>query len=112
VNTSRRRSFLGLVGSWVVYWFVLALVKLGPAALAIYQATRGTKTDTANVSINFSNTLFSLIVTDHGQTTWSGSVHLVALILWIGLVPLALWVAWLYTRSSSKSSDVVERQRI
>jgi hypothetical protein len=96
----RRRSVWGLLGSWVVYWLALAAVKLGPAAMAIWRATRSGP-DQGSVAFNNGNWVLNLIVTEKGTTTWTGSIHVGALALWVGAVPLALWIIWL--RSAARA---------
>jgi len=100
----KRRSVGLLFGSWVAYWAIVALVKLGPAAMAIWRSTRTSEPNASSVSFNIGNWVFNLIVTQHGQATWSGSVHLTALAGWIAGVPLVMWLVWLmWTRSVEPS---------
>jgi hypothetical protein len=94
MEPSRRRSVWGLLGSWVVYWLALAAVKLGPAAMAIWRATRSGSSQ-SSVGFNIGNWVLNLTAIEKGTTTWSGSIHVGALALWIGAVPLALWIIWL-----------------
>jgi hypothetical protein len=96
----KRRSITGLIGSWAAYWAALFAVKLGPAVLAVWRASRSTKPNDSSAGVSFGNWVLSLVVTEHGTTTWSGSVHMGALAAWIAVVPLAIWVAWLMSAKS------------
>ena len=99
----KRRSITWLLGSWAAYWAALFAVKLGPAALAVWGATHSTTANDNSVGLSFANLVLSLVVTEHGATTWSGSSHIGALAAWIGIVPLAIWVAWFTsTRSHAR----------
>ena len=91
----KRRSVKWLTVSWVGYWLALAVVKLGPAAAAIWHASRGPgDANQNNVTFSAGNEGLKLLVSEHGVTTWTGSVSLLALAAWIAAVPLALWFAW------------------
>ncbi|HEY2164083.1 MAG TPA: hypothetical protein VGH04_08840, partial [Gemmatimonadaceae bacterium] len=87
------RSITWLIGSWAAYWSALFAVKLGPAVLAIWSASRSKVANDSSAGVSFANWVLSLVVTEHGATTWSGSVHMGALAAWIAVVPLAIWVA-------------------
>jgi len=52
--------------------------------------------------------VLSLAVSEHGQPTWSGSIHVGALAAWICIVPLAIWVGWFV----SAKSDVPVREPV
>jgi hypothetical protein len=99
----KRRSIAWLLGSWAAYWAAIFAVKLGPAILAIWGATHSTTANDNSVSLGFKNLVLNLVITEHGATTWSGSVHVGALAAWIAIVPLVIWVAWLTsTRSEAR----------
>jgi hypothetical protein len=104
----KRRSITWLIGSWGAYWAALFAVKLGPAVLAVWRASRSTNPNDSNAGVTFANWILSLVVTEHGTTTWSGSVHMGALAAWIAIVPLAIWAAWLM----SDKSDVAARESV
>jgi hypothetical protein len=87
-----------LLLSWVAYWIALIIVGLGPAAIAIWRATRVPASQTGNVNLNVSNSAISLVVAVNGRTTYSGSIHLIALALLVGAPPLLAWIAWAATR--------------
>ncbi len=104
----KRRSITWLIGSWAAYWAALFAVKLGPAVLAVWSASRSTKPNDSSVNVSFANWVLSLVVTEHGTTTWSGSAHMGALAAWIAVVPLAIWVAWLLSaKSNARVSEPV-----
>jgi hypothetical protein len=96
----KRRSITWLVGSWAAYWAALFAVKLGPAVVAIWRASRSKIANDSSVGVSFANWVLSLVVTEHGATTWSGSIHMGALAAWIAVVPLAIWIAWLMSARS------------
>jgi hypothetical protein len=86
--------------AWAGYWIVLLAVTLGPAIPAILRAT-GSAPGKGEISANFSDGVFSLIVKQAGQVLWSGSVHFLAAALWVALPPLVLWLLWLRARSGA-----------
>lgn len=90
----RRRE---LLGAWIAYWVVLALVGLGPAAIAIWRATHGPANGTSSVNVRLGS-LFELTVTEQGKTTWSGAIGVTALAFLVAGPPLVAWIAWLVTR--------------
>src|SRR6185436_5136307 len=103
------RKIRGLVGSWVVYWTVLAAVKLGPAAMAIWRATQAPEGQ-GSVSVNFANGAFTLTVSERGQQTYAGTASLVAIALWVAGPPLLAWIVWAVSRR--KPEAVPERERV
>ena len=103
----RRRSISALVGGTIAYWIVIAAVKLGPAAFAIYRATQGPK-GSSSVSASFGNGGFSLKVIEKGATTYAASASWLVIAAWIALPPLIGWVAWAVLRKKDdrRSSPV------
>ncbi|HXT16398.1 MAG TPA: hypothetical protein VN706_12250 [Gemmatimonadaceae bacterium] len=89
-----------LLASWVGYWVVLAAITMGPGIVAIWKATQSGPGQ-GNVSLNFSNGLFSLVVQANGHTTYTGSAHLLAIALLVGVPPLVLFGLWLRERRSA-----------
>jgi hypothetical protein len=87
-----------LLLSWIVYWVVLIAVRFGPAALAMWRATRVPSSETGNISVNVGNKAISLIVSVNGRATYSGSIHPIALALLVAGPPLVAWIAWAATR--------------
>jgi hypothetical protein len=107
----RRWKPTTLFASWVVYWTVLAVVTLTPAAIAIWRATQapGNKSD---VSLNFgSDAGFSLLVHANGQLTYGATASWMTIVLLVGGPPLLLWLAWLSQRPRPERSatEVVQR---
>jgi len=86
-----------LFASWAAYWIALVLVTMWPALSAIWTATHAPP-DTGNVSCNFSNWVFSLVVTTGGRNLYTGSAHLLTIALLVGGPPLILWALWLAQR--------------
>ena len=67
MRSSRRRSVWALFGAWIVYWLILAGVKLGPAALAIWRATRGSPgSNDSSVNLSVGDWVLKLVVTQQG----------------------------------------------
>ena len=92
----RRMRPRHLYAAWVGWWLVL-LLRLTPAFVAIWNATRG-GSGQGNVSLGFSNGDFNLVVTLGAQTLWSGSISFMAFAMLVGLPPLALWALWISVR--------------
>ena len=87
-----------LLLSWAAYWTALIVVGLGPAAIAAWRASHVPASETGNINLNVGNTLISLIVSVNGRTTYSGSIHPIALALLVAGPPLVAWIAWAATR--------------
>ena len=90
--------------SWAGYWIALLAVTLGPAVPAILRAT-GSAPGKGEITANFSDGVFSLIVKEAGQVLWTGSVHFLTAALWIALPPMVLWLLWLRARSGSVARE-------
>jgi hypothetical protein len=103
---AERRSIRSLVGGWAAYWAVLAAVKLGPAAAAIYRATQGPEGQ-GSFSLNFGNGAFTLSVIEKGVTTFTGTASVLAIAAWVAGPPLVWWVVWAMKRP--KEQRVAER---
>ena len=86
-----------LLAAWSAYWAGLALVTLGPAALAILRVTvpEGAK---GSVSANLGDAGFQLLVKSGEVTTYLGQASVTSVALWIAAPPLLMWLAWLATR--------------
>ncbi len=96
---SRRWRLRSLFTSWIVYWILLVIVKLGPPIAAIWRATRsGGPKGTASVNLSFSKFKFLLDVTSP-TVHWSGSAHLLEIAAWIAVPPLLLWLVWMTQQS-------------
>jgi hypothetical protein len=94
-NWSPRKLF----AAWIGYWIALLAALVGPAIPAIWRGTHAASGQ-GNISFGFGNGVFTLSVTVSGTEIWSGSISAIALVLWIGVPPLLLWLAWLSQRSS------------
>ena len=90
--------------AWAGYWIVLLAVTIGPALPAILRAT-GSAPGKGEISVNFSDGVFNLIVKQAGQLLWSGSVHFLTAALWVALPPLVLWLLWLRARSGAVQTE-------
>jgi hypothetical protein len=94
-----------LLAAWSAYWAGLALVTLGPAALAILRVTvpEGAK---GSVSANFGDAGLQLVVKSGEATTWFGQASVVSVAMWLAAPPLLLWLAWLATRPRRRDVEV------
>lgn len=93
-----------LLLSWSAYWITLLAVTLGPAVPAILRATATNAK--GEISANFGDWVLSLTVKQSGQTTWSGSVHVLTAALWLAVPPLILWVLWVLMRGGATREAV------
>ena len=103
----RRWRAKHLLLAWVVYWLLLVVVALSPALAVVIRALNAPK-GLGSISANFGNGLASLTVSSTAQT-WTGSVSLTALALWLAGPPLLLWLVWLVTRHEPASAREAER---
>jgi hypothetical protein len=103
---AERRSIRALIGGWAAYWAVIAAVKLGPAAAAIYRATQGPEGQ-GSFSLNFGNGAFTLTVIERGVTTFTGTASLLSIALWVAGPPLVSWIVWALGRK--KTQPAAER---
>lgn len=88
-----------LLWSWCPYWVALVLVSIGPGLLAAWRISRPGGHGT--VTGGFENGIVQMTVTNGVAGTadvWKGSASLSAVVLWIAVPPLALWVGWLASR--------------
>jgi hypothetical protein len=98
----RRLTARHVFFSWIAYWAALAVVKLTPAALVIWQISRsGGKGD---VSAALTDDVLKLTVTAAGSTTWTGSISLLPLAFMLAGPPIVLWACWLLATSQQRSS--------
>src|SRR6476620_8519301 len=98
---AERRSIRALIGGWAAYWAVIAAVKLGPAAAAIYRATQGPEGQ-GSFSLNFGNGGFTLTVIERGVTTFTGTASLLSIALWVAGPPLVSWIVWAMKRKNEQ----------
>lgn len=104
LRSFRQWSPRALFLSWGVYWLVLLAVGLGPIIGPIWRATHGATG--SSVKASFSNTIVSLTVTQAGQTTWTGSISVITVALWVAVPPLLLWMLWAGTRPRVEAERV------
>src|SRR5436189_5434050 len=98
-SMGRLARFSTLIASWSLYWLLLIGVKAGPAIAAILRATRGAGPQGSNsVNLSYGDGGFTLTATRLGETLYQGSISTLSLVLWIGVPPLLLWVAWAVLR--------------
>ena len=93
----RRWRPVHLFGAWVVYWLALAVAVVIPPLLAhfrIHPVSGEHETFTAS----FGDGVFSASLKYFDTVRWSGSIHFLAVALWVAGPPLALFVAWLAAR--------------
>jgi hypothetical protein len=107
---SRRWRLRSLFASWIVYWILLVIVKLGPPVRAFWRATHGSQHGTASVNLSFGNWNFLLDIKSP-TGNWSGSAHLLAIAAWLAVPPLLLWLIWVtqQPRPAVVEDDVQER---
>jgi threonine/homoserine/homoserine lactone efflux protein len=100
-----------LLAAWSTYWAGLALVTLGPAALAILRITvpEGAK---GSVAANFGDAGLQLVVKSGDVTTWFGQASVSSVALWLAGPPLLLWLAWLAARPSPRQESEVDTQSV
>lgn len=91
------RSIRPLVGSWIAYWLVIAAVKLGPAAFAIWRATRG-PSGSARVDASYGDGQLTLNVMAQGVKTYTGAASLLEIGAWVAGPPLIAWAVWAISR--------------
>ena len=85
-----------LYAAWGVWWLIL-LLQLTPAVLAILRATNA-GTGKGEFSISFDNGVFKLVVSLMKHEIYSGSISFLALAMLIALPPLAMWLVWVSLR--------------
>lgn len=101
------RRVRALFAAWIAYWTVLGATTLGPAVVAIWRASRAPEGQ-GSVSANFGGGAFNLTVSSFGRQTYAGSIHLLALALWVAGPPLLAWLAWVFlSRERPRSREEV-----
>jgi len=102
-----KRRVRTLFAAWIAYWTVLGITTLTPAVLAIWRATHAPQ-DQGSVGANYSDGAFTLTVSTFGRQTYVGSIHLLALALWVAGPPLLAWLAWVFlSRERQRSRENV-----
>jgi hypothetical protein len=92
-----------LLAAWIAYWVVLIGVALGPAIAAIWRATHA-GTGQGDVTLDFGNGAFSLIVKLAGKTIYSGAASLLSIALLVAGPPLVLWLLWVMRRPQPEAA--------
>ena len=93
----RRWRARHLLTAWVVYWALLALFALGPAALAFQRASAKPHGKVA-VTASYDDGIVRLTVADAASTAWTGAVPFLNAVLWVVGPPLVRWILWLALR--------------
>ena len=99
-STRRVRT---LFAAWIAYWTVLGVTPLGPAVVAIWRATHAPEGQ-GNVSVNYGGGAFNLTVSTFGRQTYAGSIHLLAMAMWVAGPPLLAWLAWVFLSRERRRS--------
>lgn len=86
-----------LLGAWIAYWIVLAIVTLSPAVAAIWRVSQAGG-EHGDVSFSFTNFTLSLVVKLAGRTTYTGTTTLMTIALLVAGPPLILWLLWAMRR--------------
>jgi hypothetical protein len=95
-----------LLLSWVAYWVALTAIKLGPAIAAAQVATQSPGDNTSSVTLNWGTAAgITASVIHHGDTLWAGATTIAALIGWVTIPPLAIWVVWLRVSSAQRARE-------
>lgn len=93
-----------LAATWVVYWAGLALATLWrPIGIARRLSTL--PEGQASMSAELGNGMFSARMLEQDVTVWSGSVSVLAIVLWIAGPPLLLWLVWAMSRVRPGSAE-------
>ena len=95
-----------LLFAWIAYWVALLVVTLGPALIAALPVISDEKGH-GSINASFGNTELSLTILRESTTVWHGSVSMLSAALWLGLPPLALWVAWMWRRTRRDAATPV-----
>jgi hypothetical protein len=107
---SRLSRLSTLIASWILYWLLLIGVKAGPAIAAIWRATRGGGPEgSSSVNLSYGDGGFTLDVIRLGQSVYQGSISTLALVLWVGIPPLILWIVWAVVRRREERDRAVVR---
>jgi hypothetical protein len=86
-----------LLGAWIVYWVALIAVTLGPGVLAVLRI-RGAPENTSSVNFNLGDQGLNGDIKSYGATLWSAHASLGAVVLWLVVPPLLLWLVWAVAR--------------
>lgn len=92
----RRAATRSLVLAWCGYWLALAVAALGRPALLAWRLTHDAGRH-GSVTVNATNDVVALTVTEHGATAWAGRASFLTIALWLVVPPLVLFVVLLVT---------------
>ena len=91
-----------LLGAWIAYWAALLAVTLGPGVLAL-RRIRGAPENTSHVNFSFGDQGLQGNIVSYGTTLWSVHVGPAAVVLWLVVPPLLLWLLWAALRPRPES---------
>ena len=97
-----------LLGAWIAYWALLALVVLARPLMLVRQI-RGLPEGRSSANLGFGDEGFTGKIVADGATLWEAHVPLAAVVAWIVIPPLLIWVAWLLVRPRPTAADMDER---
>jgi hypothetical protein len=85
-----------LMISWFGYWAGIAAIKLGPAMAAGWVASRGPQDGTSSINVNWDIAAgIGAVIKSRGEVIWTGASSITAIIGWIVIPPLLMWIVWL-----------------
>lgn len=101
----RRWHAAHLFGAWVAYWVLLVLVALGRPLLLVRRIA-ALPEGRSSASASFGNGGFDARMIADGATLWHGHASYGAVVLWVVLPPLLLWLLWVALRPSRADAPV------
>jgi hypothetical protein len=93
----RRWRASQLLGAWLLYWLALAAAVLWRPALVAWRLSKVPEGH-ANAGLSFGDGAFDLKFVVDNVTAYHGHASYGAVVLWLVLPPLLLWVVWLLSR--------------
>lgn len=93
----RRWRATHLLGAWVVYWLLLALVALG-RPLLLARRIAALPEGRSSASASFGDGAVDARLVADGATLWHGHAAYGTVLLWLLLPPLLLWLLWAVRR--------------
>ena len=98
-----------LLLGWATYWVGLTAVTLSPAIRATWRATH-LPDGHGTISAGFENSTLHFSVIESGVKTLETSAPLSALLFWIAVPPLVLWLVWLVMRARPSAEATLAGQ--
>jgi hypothetical protein len=86
-----------LLGAWIAYWVLLALVALGKP-LTLMRQVGALPKGRSSANLGFGDQGFTGKIVADGATLWETNVPVGTVVAWIVIPPLLVWVAWLLSR--------------